>query len=1003
MPTATKEINFEEEIESYLLNHHWYIKRYPWDYDKDFCIDKEMLFEFLDKSQHNAFTKLKEYHGDLFEKKFLKRLFEEIKVRWTIDVLRKGIKDCWVSLDLMYSQPASWLNPETKKLYDMNILSEIRQLKYSNKNENSIDMGIFINWLPIFMIELKNQLSGQNVMNAIIQFRSDRDPIEPLFQFKRCLVYWAVDTDLVYMSTKLAWQKTFFLPFNKWVDLWAWNPINPNWFKTAYLWEDTFSKSSVLELLSNYICVLQEEEEDAYWKKTIKEKLIFPRYHQYDVVRKLLADSKEAWTGKNYLIQHSAWSWKSNSIARLAHHLVELHDKNNNVVFDSVVIVTDRRILDKQLQNTVSQFEQTGWVVKCITNWSAWLKQALEDWWKIIISTLQKFPFVLKDIWQLKWKHFAVIVDEAHSSQAWESSKALKQVLTVDNLEDLDDAEDFDREWVDVEFDDMIDQEVEKQMKSRWKLNNLSFFAFTATPKNKTLELFGVKRPDWWFEAFHLYSMRQAIQENFILDVLKNYTTYQTYFSLIKKTNNDPQYSRKRAVKEAKKYVEIQDFSINKKIKIMVDHFIDKIRPQIWWQAKAMVVTKSRLHAVRYKLAFDKYLEEHWYSWKIKTLVAFSWTVKDKEFWIDYTESSMNWISEKNTAKEFKKPEYKFLIVAEKFQTWFDQPLLTAMYVDKQLNWIAAVQTLSRLNRTHPEKSWTFVLDFVNTADVIQKSFEPYYKTTILSEWTDPNILNDYQRKIMNKKLFYENDIEAFVKVYFRKNSKSEEINALLDPIVEKFKSEFNEEEQDEFKKLCSDYVKTYWFLSQVIDFTSIDLEKLYVYVKLLRKKLPYKKDQCPIDILNQIKTESYKVVERKWESINLEDGEYKPLDPLHPWEQQKREDDSDYLSNILNDINKKFWTTFTEDDKVVLNNIYQKLFEREDMKWYMLNRKNSKEDVERKFWELFVKELIKMVADYESVHKKLDENGDLKEYIKNIMFEQMYRKVVEDVNNINI
>lgn len=1000
MPVSTKEIAFEQTIESYLLDNHQYLKRIPMNYDKIFCIDSELLFQFLQATQGKAFAKLQDQHGDLLGQKFLKRLYDEIKTRGTLDVLRNGIKDSGVTLDLAYFKPASGLNPETEEFYSKNVLSEIRQLKYSTKNENSIDTVLFLNGLPIFTVELKNQLSGQNIEHAIRQYKSDRDENEPLLQFKRCLVHWAVDADQAFMASKLAWPKTYFLPFNKGNDLGAGNPVNPKGYKTAYLREDIRSKDSIMELIANYVCLVKEESKDPQGKRIETEKLIFPRYHQYDVVRQILADVKTVGTGKNYLIQHSAWSGKSNSIAWLAHHLAEIHSEKNKAIFDSVIVITDRRVLDRQLQTTISQFAKVKWVVNCITDGSKNLKEALQEGSKIIITTLQKFPFILADIGELNGKNFAVIVDEAHSSQSGESVKSLKQVLTVDTLEDLDIAEKFDGEGVEIQEDDLVDETVEKEMKARWRLQNVSFFAFTATPKNKTLELFGEKQFDGTFQAFHLYSMRQAIQEKFILDTLKNYTTYKTYFSLLKKIEQDPEYAKTKAIKIARKYVDLHQFTIEKRVEMMASHFLEQIKHQIWGKAKAMVVTKSRLHAVRYKLAFDKYLADNGYT-NIKALVAFSGTVEDKEFGQSYTESGMNGIPEKNTAEEFKKPEYRFMIVAEKFQTGFDQPLLCAMYVDKQLTGIAAVQTLSRLNRIHPEKQETFVLDFINEPEVIQKSFEPYYKTTILSGSTDPNLLYGLERKIMEYKLFYNEDINQLVKTFFNREGTPEQLNSLLDPVIASFK-ELEEDKQKEFKDLCNDYTKLYAFLSQIITFTDTDLEKLYIYVRLLKKKFPYTREELPVEIVEQISTESFKIVEVSKGNIQLEEEEIDWLDPLQTSGGGKAKvEELDYLSNILNDINKRFGTAFTEADKVILNNLYKNLANRDDIKWYMLNKENSKEDVARKFGDLFTNELVRMVSDHQSVHEKIDKDNDIKDYIKTKMFEHMYKSLVDNTNRI--
>jgi len=987
MPTDTKEIAFEKIIEEHLTQTtKQYIKRSPWDFNRDLCVDKEMLLAFVESTQPKELAKLQETHGELFDQKFFKRLNDEIKVRWILDVLRKWIKDYGVEIKLAYFQPVSNLNPETIKLYENNKLSIVRQLKYSNKNQNSIDTVLFLNWLPISTIELKNSLSWQTVQDAIKQYKYDREPSEPLLQFKRCLIHLAVDQDLVYMTTKLAWWSTFFLPFNKWNGLWAGNPVNPDGYRTSYLWETFFRKDILLNLIANYICLTKEEKEDAQWKKKIKETLIFPRFHQWDSVERILVDVKENKTSKNYLVQHSAWSGKSNSIAWLAHHLAELHDHDSKHIFDSIIIVTDRRILDKQLQNTVTQFQQIDWVVKSITDWSKNLRQALQDGAKIIITTLQKFPFILDDLWEIDGSKFAVIVDEAHSSQSWEPVKSLKQALTKEDVKAIE-----QDSWVTEEED--LEDMVLKELKTRGKSENISFFAFTATPKNKTLEMFGEQNFDGTFKAFHLYSMRQAIEEWFILDVLKNYTTYATYFSLLKKIENDPEYKKSKAIQLAKKYIELHNYTIQKKVDMMATHFIENIKHQLEWEAKAMIVTKSRLHAVRYKLAFDKYLQDNNYNFK--AVVAFSWTVNDTEYWEDYTESQMNGFPEKRTAKEFEKAEYKFMIVANKFQTWFDQPLLAAMYVDKQLTGITAVQTLSRLNRMYPWKDNVIVLDFVNETDVIQKSFQPYYETTVLSWSTNPNNLYDIQRKIDEVWLFDSVAVDDVVESYL-KWIKADKLNSKLDVIIDKY-DVLEDEEKKEYKDMCDSYCKLYAFLSQLLPFEDTALEKSYIFLRLLKKKFKIDRESLPLEILEQISADTLKIGKKFSWSIELEKSWWEALEPLDTlWWSGIKPEEKDLLSQILDDVNKRFWTVFSEDDKIILNNLYKTVAAREDMKGYANNDENSKEHVQSKFNDIFTQELVNMVSTHQNLYQKMDKEHDMKDYIKAKMFDFMYQGMVK-------
>lgn len=732
MTTNLKEIGFEAYIEDFLIQANRFAKRLSSQYDKGLCMDAEVLMGFVLATQKKEWEKLSGQYGEERAKeRFLERVSGEIRERGLLDVLRNGVKDSGASFSLAFFRPVASLNEETKALYEANAFTVVRQLKYSKKNENSIDMVLFLNGLPIMTVELKNQLTGQSVEHAIRQYRTDRDPKEPLLSFKRCLVHFAVDTEQAYMATELKGVKTYFLPFNRGNNGSAGNAPVEGKYRTCYVWEDIWQKDIILELVGRFICLQKEEKILENGKKEKTERLIFPRYHQFDAVRSVIADVRENGAGKNYLIQHSAGSGKSNTIAWVAHRLADFHNDQNEKVFDSVIIITDRRVLDKQLRETVAQFEQVRGVVKPITEGSAELKTALQNGEKIIITTLQKFPFIVEEMGDIPGRRFAVIIDEAHSSQTGESSRAVNDVLSFDNETDeetlLEKAFEMDGRKQEEDSEDWL----VKQMKSRSRKNgNVSYFAFTATPKQKTLELFGVKGFDGQFHPFSVYSMKQAIEEGFIVDVLKNYTTYKMYFSLHKSIENDPEYSKSLATRVLVNAVDKSEHAIGKKVDIIVKHFADHIRNEIDGKAKAMIVSKSRLHAVRYKMAIDRYFAEHGYPFK--ALVAFSGSVNDGG--MEHTEANMNGIPETQTKEQFKKDDYKFLIVAEKYQTGFDQPLLAAMYVDKKLGGVNAVQTLSRLNRTHPDKEDAFVLDFVNETEDIKEAFQPYYTTTVLSE-----------------------------------------------------------------------------------------------------------------------------------------------------------------------------------------------------------------------------------------------------------------------------
>ncbi len=982
LKTNTKESGFEELIEGELVKLYGYKSRKASDYDKKFCMDTELVLNFIKESQPNEWEKLEAQYGGEVAENFLSRLDDEIGSRGLLNVLREGVTDRGVRIRIAFWKPQNNLNPETSAEYEKNILSVIRQVKYSNQNENSIDTVLFLNGLPIFTVELKNQLTGQNVINAIQQYKTDRDSKERLLSFKRCLTHFAVDTEQVFMTTKLAGLKTYFLPFNKGDKNSSGNPVVEGKYKTSYLWEEIWSKDNFMDLVGNFIQDYVEEKEDEKGKKIKEEKIIFPRYHQFDTVKRIIEDARENGSGKNYLIQHSAGSGKSNTIAWVAHRLAELHNDSNENIFDGVIVVTDRRILDRQLSNTVQSFSHVVGVVKHIENGGRELKECLEKGVRVITTTLQKFPVIVDSIEQIAGKKFAVIVDEAHSSQSGESAADLRQVLTLDEAEKETEKE----EKLFKTTEDII---IERMKARKVKVPNISYLAFTATPKQKTLELFGTEDPTTGkFTPFSLYSMKQAIEERFILDVLKNYVTYETYFGLLKKIEDDPEFNKKKAERLLISYVEKHEHAIDKKIGIIVEHFEEKIADQIYGKAKAMIVTKSRMHAVRYKIAFDKYLAEKGY--KHKALVAFSGTVKDGA--LEYTEAGMNKVSERQTAEEFKKDEYKFLIVAEKFQTGFDQPLLTAMYVDKKLSDVKAVQTLSRLNRTISGKDNAFILDFVNEVEDIKEAFQPYYTTTVLSEGTDPNIIHDLERDVFAFKLFNEFEVNGFMDEYLH-GAKPDKLNAILDGIVSRIIEEKNEEEIEQFKSLVSDYMRKYAFVSQIVTFEDPQLEKLFVFLKFLNKKLPRRKEELPYEVLEAVDIESYKIQKIQETSVILDNSE----GVIYPMTGAgsggtEVQDEMDQLSKIIKEINERFGANFNIEDKVVLNNLSERLMKNIDLKGSIEN--NSQDSAKIKFDSAFQNELITMLNSHFDLYKKLDENPELKKFVNDRVFDYMVRKV---------
>ncbi len=960
-----------------------YHKRAPEQYDKSLCLIPQDVLDFILVTQPKEWEKLRRNAPGDTEAQFLQHLSDQIKKYGTLHVLRQGFKSYGCKFDLAYFQPVSGLNPEIQRLYQGNIFSVVRQLKYSEKNENSLDTAIFLNGLPIFTVELKNPLTGQSIQNAIRQYQQDRDPREPLFAFRRCLAHFAVDPDLVYYATKLEAANTRFIPFNRGDNNGAGNPHSWNGFATAYLWEQVWSRDSVLNLIQYFIHEYEEEDDDG--KKTGELKLIFPRYHQLDSVRRLVTASRAHGIGHSYLIQHSAGSGKSNSIAWLAHQLSVLHDEADQPVFDSVVIITDRRILDRQLRNTVIAFEQTAGMVQPITKGSRQLKRALELGKKIITTTLQKFPIISEEMRAIPGKRFAIIIDEAHSSQSGESMRHLNKVLSAGSLEE---AEKLDAQPVEPE------DEVIREIKARGHLPNASYFAFTATPKKQTLELFGARQPDGSFEAFSLYSMRQAIEEGFILDVLENYTTYQTYWNLLKKIQDDPIYDTAKARKLLMAFVDLHEHTINKKIEIMVEHFAGQVKDKIKGHAKAMIVTRSRLHAVRYKLAMDQYLKEHGYPFK--ALVAFSGTVKDGG--IDYTEAGMNGFPEIRTAGTFKQDEYKILIVAEKFQTGFDQPLLHTMYVDKRLRGLHAVQTLSRLNRTHPDKTETFVLDFANEAEEIEKAFQPYYERTVLTEATDPNQLYDLETQLARFHFYDKEQIERFAKIYYSTDEKVERnkhpmLHNALSASVEAF---LHADKQDKvtFRETVDKFIRFYGFLSQVITFQAPDLEKLYTFLRLLRRRLPIERDKLPTEIINAIDIESLTV--RKTGSAKIKPkhktGELEPDFIGQPGDLSPIELKA--LSDIIKDLNERFGTEFTEEDRLVIHQIEQKLAQ--DQRLNQTVRVNTPENAMLTFRDVLQDMLHEMLETNFKFYQHMDSNPDFADRLTKVLFDRYRRTLGE-------
>lgn len=911
---ATKEADFESAIESHLVSHAGWTGGRPTDFDRTLALVPSDVFAFLESTQPTLLAELRKHHGASLEPAVLDALAHALDSRGTLDVLRHGFKFFGKLLRCAYFRPAHGLNPEVLALYAKNRLVVTRQVRFVPNGDESIDMVLFVNGFPIATIELKNHLTNQTVHDAIAQYRR-RDPRHKIFEFKtRALVHFAVDPDLAYMTTRLQGDDTRFLPFNRGHAHGGGNPEHPSGHRTGYLWHEVWARDSFLDILGRFVHLAVEEKEIA-GKTVTKEDVVFPRYHQLDAVRKLEAAAREEGPGGSYLIQHSAGSGKSNSIAWLAHRLGSLHDAQDKKVFESVVVITDRKVLDKQLQDTIYQFEHAQGVVEKIEENSQQLADSLRSGTQIIITTLQKFPFVTQKIGQLPNRHYALIVDEAHSSQTGEAARSMKEVLAAKDLESA-----AEEDAIDDEED--ADDRLVRVMASRGKQKNLSFFAFTATPKAKTLEVFGRRDAEGKPKPFHLYSMRQAIEEGFILDVLKNYTTYKTYYRLVKAIEDDPTVPKKEASRQLARFMSLHPHNLAQKTEVMIEHFRAKVRHKIGGKAKAMVVTSSRLHAVRYKQAFEKYLAEKGYK-DVGVLVAFSGVVKDPDTDDEYTEVGMNkGVKEKELPKRFGSDEFQVLLVANKYQTGFDQPLLHTMYVDKRLSGVQAVQTLSRLNRMTPGKEDTFVLDFVNDADEIQRSFQPYYEQTVVAESADPQMLYELQHRLEAAQVFWRTEVEAFCKVFYAPKEKQSsadhaEMMRALRPAEDRFKL-LEEKPREEFRNALKGYVSLYAFLSQVMPFTDPDLEKLYTFSRFLETKLPRDEKKAPLDLEGDVALKFYRLDKISEGRIGLGTGEQQPLYGLTAVGTKKAKDEEAPLSTIIEVLNERFGTEFSETDQLL-------------------------------------------------------------------------------------
>lgn len=1009
------ERRFEQDIETYLLSQDGgYIKGNPQDFDRECALNKKDLFTFIENTQKNEWDKFKRAFPDDYEARFIKRFNDEVVTRGIIDVIRNGIKHTGAGtfkFKLAYFMPETSLNPEDMDLYNKNILNETRQLKYSTQNENSVDIVLLLNGIPVVALELKNQITGQNSENAQKQFMYDRDPRELIFRFNsRVIVYFAVDHYDVEYTTKLAGKNTYYLPFNQGSNGagnvgGAGNPTNENGYTTDYLWKNVLKKNSLMEILHKFVHLqVKEEIEHKNGKEIKKEKqnIIFPRFHQLDVVRKLIWNVRDCGVGHNYLIQHSAGSGKSNSIAWLAHRLSGLHDRNNNAVFNSIIVVTDRKVLDKQLQETIYQFEhQKGVVVKIDDEkTSKDLKEAIDDGKRIIITTLQKFPVIYKEVDDVSGKKFAVIVDEAHSSQTGNSAKKLKIAL-ADRDEALKKYAEMEAQEEENEKD--YEDKLVEELATHGHQDNISFFAFTATPKAKTLELFGTKQENGTFMPYHVYSMRQAIEEGFILDVLANYMTYKTIYQIAKKTPDNPEVPENYATRIIKKFESLHEINISQKTQIIVEQFRNVTKNKINGKGKAMLVTASRLHAVRYFFEMKRYIQEKGYD-DLDVLVAFSGEVKDGDE--TFTESNMNKtksgrkISESQTKEYFHGDEFNVLVVAEKYQTGFDEPLLHTMFVDKKLKGIKAVQTLSRLNRTYNGKDDTLVIDFVNEASDIQEAFKPFYDVTVLEYETDPNVIYDKLNMIKSYGLIYDENIEKFCKIYLKDGKQNENDFGRLTSCVKETVDLYNKldiEDRESFRKQVISFNKFYSYITQITFLGDEELHKTYMYLRYVEKLLPKNKIEA-IDLEGKLKLTFYNLKQTFNGSVSLKktdesEGLIQPQGsgiPIAILPEQR------YLEEIIKKVNDLYAGQFTEADNLLVRNIMDIIIRDEEVK---KSAKANNEDmfVKSVFPKVFSEKTSKAYKESATSYKKLFESKEFYNAIMKSLGNVIYRILNSD------
>ncbi|MEI6178097.1 MAG: type I restriction endonuclease [Verrucomicrobiota bacterium] len=1025
----TNEHAFETYVEEILLTRGGWKSGSNAEWDKERALFPAQVFAFIADTQPKLWQAMRDLHAAGLEALMLTTLVKELDAKGSLHVLRHGFKFYGKTFRLAYFKPAHGANFEVLELFDKNRLTVTRQVPCHPGDNRTLDMVLAVNGLPVSTIELKNPGTGQNWRHAVRQYKEDRDPRAPLFEFKkRTLVHFAADSEEVYMTTRLAGEKTYFLPFNRGshpgkIICGAGNPQHESGYRTGYFWEDVLQFQSFMDILGHFMFLEKKEEKvddgRGGHRVVTKETMIFPRYHQLDSVRGMVHASRSEGPGFNYLIQQSAGSGKTNTISWLSHRLASLHTLDDVKIFDCVVVITDRQVLDRQLQDAIYQIEHAQGVVKAIDQDSKQLAAALIDGTKIVITTLQKFPFVLRGLLHAagaerhdeataeqkeeaaKWeaeiakRRYAIIVDEAHSSQTGETARELKAILGAAAKDENPEEE--------PDWEDRLNQ----VMLSRGRQPNLSFFAFTATPKGKTLELFGRKDEGGLPEAFHLYSMRQAIEEGFILDVVKNYTTYATYYRLVKAIEDDPNLPKKKAARALAKFMSLHPHNIEQKTEVMMEHFRQKVRGHLGGQAKAMVVTSSRLHAVRYMRAFERYIKDNNIT-DVRPLVAFSGTVKDPDTGIEYTEPGMNPdcvsgkpISEKQLLERFASPDYQVLLVANKYQTGFDQPLLCAIYVDKRLDGVQAVQTLSRLNRKIPGKENPFVLDFVNEAEDIYKAFKPYYDATSLQEGSDPQQLEKIKHGLDAAQVYYWSEVEAFARVFYKPVARQTAqdhagMQLHLQPAVDRFKALDDDTKRGAFREMLNGYVNIYSFMSQIMPYGDPALEMLYSFGRFLLPHLPVDLGSERVKIGDEVGLQYYRLQRIYSGEITLREGDPEGVKSPTDVGTGKAKDEKVPLSEIIKVLNERFGTNFTDEDRFFFEQIREKATANERV--VKLRRANPFDKFQLGLRQMLEDLMVQRMADNDKIVTRYMDDKEFGEAAFTVLSKAIYDSIpIED------